>query len=99
MTIGICGLMMSCSFWPICSPITDRLTISVQTTVPSLRRSRCGHVLQNRCPSVVHRTRPCLGGWLESFNGKLRDELLNGETFYTLMEVHKIVVVGKADLE
>ena len=24
---------------------------------------------------------------MESFNGKLRDELLNGEIFYTLLEV------------
>jgi hypothetical protein len=27
------------------------------------------------------------------------DELLNRETFYTLMEAHEIVVAGKADLE
>ena len=25
-------------------------------------------------------------GYVESFNGKLRDELLNGELFYTLQE-------------
>ena len=37
-------------------------------------------------------------GYNESFNGKLRGELLNRETFYTLMEAH-VMVVGKADLE
>ena len=34
-----------------------------------------------------------------SFNGKLRNELLNRETFHTLMEAHEIAVVGKANLE
>ena len=29
---------------------------------------------------------PWENGYLESFNGKFRDELLNGEIFYTLME-------------
>ena len=29
---------------------------------------------------------PSENGYIESFNGKLRDELLNGETFYTLIE-------------
>ncbi len=55
MTLGVCGLMMSCSFWPICSPIAGRLTLSVQTTVLSLRRTRCGNCspgsASRRCPS------------------------------------------------
>lgn len=29
---------------------------------------------------------PWENGYIESFNGKLRDELLNGETFYSLKE-------------
>jgi transposase InsO family protein len=29
---------------------------------------------------------PWENGYVESFNGKLRDELLNRETFYTLIE-------------
>jgi transposase InsO family protein len=33
-----------------------------------------------------HRTSPWENGYVESFNGKLRDELLNGEIFYTLKE-------------
>ena len=28
-----------------------------------------------------------MGEWLASFNGKLRDELLDREVFYTLLEV------------
>jgi hypothetical protein len=36
---------------------------------------------------VVHRTRESRGnGYCESFNGKLRDEFLNGEIFYSLKE-------------
>ena len=30
---------------------------------------------------------PWENGYIESFNGKLRDELLNREVFYTLLEV------------
>ncbi len=29
---------------------------------------------------------PCENGYVESFNGKLRDELLNAEVFNTLLE-------------
>ncbi len=34
---------------------------------------------------------PWENGYLESFNGKLRDELLNGEIFYTLREAQVII--------
>jgi transposase InsO family protein len=34
---------------------------------------------------------PWENGYIESFNGKLRDELLNGEIFYTLKEAQVIV--------
>ena len=33
---------------------------------------------------------PCENGYNESFNGKLRDELLNGEIFYSLKEVETL---------
>ena len=33
---------------------------------------------------------PWENGYVESFNGKLRDELLNGEIFYTLHEAKVI---------
>ena len=36
---------------------------------------------------------PWENGYVESFNGKLRDELLNGEIFYTLKET-KILIEG-----
>ena len=34
---------------------------------------------------------PWENGYVESFNGKLRDELLNGEIFYTLKEAQSLV--------
>ena len=36
---------------------------------------------------------PWENGYIESFNGKLRDELLNGELFYTLKEA-QIIIAG-----
>ncbi len=34
---------------------------------------------------------PWENGYIESFNGRLRDELLNGELFYTLQEAQVII--------
>ncbi len=34
---------------------------------------------------------PWENGYVESFNGKLRDELLNGEIFYTLKEAQVLI--------
>ena len=34
---------------------------------------------------------PWENGYIESFNGKLRDELLNGEIFYTLTEARVLI--------
>jgi len=34
---------------------------------------------------------PWENGYVESFNGKLRDELLNGEIFYTLQEAKVLI--------
>jgi transposase InsO family protein len=34
---------------------------------------------------------PWENGYVESFNGKLRDELLNGEIFYTLLEAQVLI--------
>ena len=34
---------------------------------------------------------PWENGYIESFNGKLRDELLNGEIFYTLKEAQTVI--------
>ena len=40
---------------------------------------------------------PWENGYVESFNGKLRDELLNGEIFYTLTEAQVLVERWRRD--
>ena len=39
----------------------------------------------------INKASPWENGYVESFNGKLRDELLNGEIFYTLREAQVII--------
>ena len=47
---------------------------------------------QSRGQDPLHRARQPLGEWLlRSFNGKLRDELLNGEIFYSLKEAQVVI--------
>ena len=41
-------------------------------------------------PNAVH-VSPWENGYNKSFNGRLRDELLNGELFYTLKEAQTII--------
>ena len=40
---------------------------------------------------------PWENGYIESFNGKLRDELLNGEIFYTLKEARVVIEAWRED--
>ena len=44
-------------------------------------------------PLFIEPGSPGENGSVESFNGKLRDELLNGEVFYTLHEAHVLVTI------
>ena len=39
----------------------------------------------------IERGSPWENGYIESFNGRLRDELLNGEIFYTLKEAKVLI--------
>jgi len=45
----------------------------------------------NVAPLFVEPGSPWENGYLESFNAKFRDELLNGELFYTLREAQVII--------
>jgi len=45
----------------------------------------------------IERGSPWENGYCESFNGKLRDELLNGEIFYSLKEAQ--IVIGSWRVE
>ena len=40
---------------------------------------------------------PWENGYIESFNGKLRDELLNGEIFYTVNEAQVLVEMWRKE--
>ncbi len=42
-------------------------------------------------PGYLERVPLWANGFNESFNGKLRDELLNGEIFYTLKEAEVLI--------
>jgi transposase InsO family protein len=46
-----------------------------------------------RCQDRLHRAGQPLGenGYIESFNAHLRDELLNGEIFYTLRKAQIVI--------
>jgi transposase InsO family protein len=41
--------------------------------------------------AYIERGSPWENGYIESFNARLRDELLNGEIFYTLREAQIII--------
>ena len=45
--------------------------------------------------SYIEPGSPWENGYNESFNGRLRDELLNGELFYTLKEAQTIIEDGR----
>lgn len=45
----------------------------------------------------IERGSPWENGYIESFNGKLRDELLNGEIFYTLAEAKILIERWRRD--
>lgn len=42
-------------------------------------------------PLYIERGMPSENGYCESFNGKLRDECLNGEIFYSLKEAQIVI--------
>ena len=45
-----------------------------------------------RHPDHLHRaSSPWENGYIESFNARLRDELLDGEIFYSLREAHIVI--------
>ena len=47
---------------------------------------------------AVHRARKSLeNGYCESFNGKLREECLNGEIFYSLKEAQVIIAKWRVE--
>jgi putative transposase len=56
---------------------------------PARRRACIEHIKAQL--SVSERGSPWENGYIESFNARLRDELLNGEIFYTLREAQIVI--------
>ena len=48
-------------------------------------------------PLFIEPGSPWENGYIESFNGKMRDELLNGEIFYTLKEARIIIEIWRKE--
>ena len=48
-------------------------------------------------PLFIQPGSPWENGYIESFNGKMRDELLNGEIFYTLKEARIIIEMWRKE--
>ena len=48
-------------------------------------------------PLFIEPGSPWENGYIESFNGKMRDELLNGEIFYTLKEARIVIDMWRRD--
>lgn len=55
------------------------------------RALRAWYGMLTIAPLFIEPGSPWENGYIESFNGKLRDELLNGELFYTLHEAQVLV--------
>ena len=88
-------MSMYCDGWQPCSSGGVFQTISGVTTVLSSQPGLSG----TGCNGLVLKTlfiepgSPWENRYIESFNGKLRDELLNREVFDTLLEAK--VLVGR----
>lgn len=60
-------------------------------------RLRCWFAKLKVSPLYIEPGSPWENGYIESFNGKLRDELLNGEIFYTLKEAQVLIERWRKD--
>ena len=61
------------------------------TTDRSSSPRRCRNGSQLSAPRHIERGSPWENGYIESFNARLRDELLNGEIFYALREAQIVI--------
>jgi putative transposase len=58
------------------------------TTTSPGPQTRCSSPRRN---AYIERGSPWENGYIESFNARLRDELLDGEIFYTLREAQIVI--------
>ncbi len=90
---GGCGRWRCVRRWRTCSSRTASPRTFAQTTGRSSRLRSCGTGWppSNVETLFIEPGSPWENGYVESFNGKLRDELLDREIFYTLTEA-KILI-------
>ena len=79
MSSTFCPTSSSCAAYPVTSGPTTDLSSSP-------RPCRTGSLRSVPRPLTSNAAVPWENGYIESFNARLRDELLNGEIFYTLRE-------------
>jgi transposase InsO family protein len=76
-----------------------RFSIAFSTTTWGSRTAHCGpreNLARTQArvgtkTQYIERGSPCEHGYCESFNGKLRDECLNEEIFYSLKEAQIVI--------
>ena len=67
------------------------IAILIALLLPSIKLAR------KSAPLYIQKGSPWENGYVESFNGKLRDELLNGELFLSLPEARYVLDAWKLD--
>jgi putative transposase len=67
------------------------LVTSAPTTDPSSSPRPCRIAAVGTKTAYIERGSPWENGYIESFNARLRDELLNGEIFYSLREAQIVI--------
>jgi transposase InsO family protein len=71
---------------------------SVGATARSSSPGTCGRIVSVGAKTAfIEPGSPWKNGYCESFNSKLRDELLNGEIFYSLAEAKVIIESWRRD--
>jgi transposase InsO family protein len=73
-------LSRTCSSCAACQLTSGQITAQSS----SLRLSETGSKRSEQRPRISSLGSPWENGYCESFNGRMRDELLNGEIFYSL---------------
>jgi hypothetical protein len=82
--LTFCPTSSSC----VASPVTAAPTTDLSS---SPRLSKLGSTAVGAKTAYIERGSPWENGYVESFNARLRDELLIGEIFYTLREAQIVI--------
>jgi hypothetical protein len=70
---------------------TSNFTANLSSSGPILPQNSPSKRVRNGGADHIEQGSPWENGYCESFNGKLRDECLNGEIFYSLKEAQIVI--------